>query len=111
MHQMEILLPLILQVAAALPPENLSEYSQWSIAAGVIGTFVVAVLNRTRWASDLKFGVFFVWCVLSATVTSYTKRELDFDAWFGSALIVFIAGQATYHTAKGAIKTIEAKTG
>jgi hypothetical protein len=44
-------------------------------------------------------------------VTAYTKRKLDFDSWFGSALLVFVAGQATYVAGKGVIKAVEQRTG
>lgn len=92
------------------PLDALSTFALWSIAAGFIGTFVVAVINRSHWPSMAKFGVFFVWCCLAAAVTAYFKRELDVANWSRALLLVFVAGQALYMAGKPAIKEIEVAT-
>lgn len=92
------------------PLDALSTFALWGIAAGILGTFVVAVLNQAHWPSTLKLGVFFAWCCLAAAVDAYFKRELDLANWSRALLIVFVSGQAMYIAAKPAIKEVELKT-
>ena len=93
------------------PLDALSDFALWSMAAGFIGTFVVAAINRQRWRSYTKFATFFIWCLVLAAVNSYFTRTLDFDNWVRSLLLVFAAGQATYLAGKPAIKEVEIATG
>jgi peptidoglycan/LPS O-acetylase OafA/YrhL len=92
------------------PLDSLSTFALWAIVAGFVGTFVVAVINRSHWNPALKFGVFFVWCCVTAAVDAYFKRELDWADWSRALLLIFAAGQATYIAGKPAIKEIEART-
>jgi peptidoglycan/LPS O-acetylase OafA/YrhL len=92
------------------PLDSLSTFALWGIAAGIIGTFVVAVINQYHWPSTLKLGVFFAWCCLAAGVDAYFKRELDLADWSRALLLVFVSGQAMYMAAKPAIKEVEVNT-
>jgi peptidoglycan/LPS O-acetylase OafA/YrhL len=92
------------------PLDSLSTFALWGIAAGIIGTFVVAIINQYHWPSTVKLGVFFVWCCLAAGVDAYFKRELDLADWSRALLIVFVSGQAMYIAAKPAIKEVEVNT-
>lgn len=92
------------------PLDSLSTFALWGIAAGIIGTFIVAVLNQAHWPSTLKFGVFFVWCCAAAAVDAYFKRELSLADWSRALLLVFVSGQAMYMAARPAIKEVEIKT-
>jgi peptidoglycan/LPS O-acetylase OafA/YrhL len=92
------------------PVDALSTYALWGIAAGIIGTFVAAVINQYHWPSTLKLAIFFVWCCIAAGVDAYFKRELSLADWSRALLLVFVAGQAMYMAAKPAIKEVEIKT-
>jgi peptidoglycan/LPS O-acetylase OafA/YrhL len=92
------------------PLDSLSTFALWGIAAGIIGTFIVAIINQAHWSSTLKFAVFFVWCCLAAAVDAYFKRELDLADWSRALLLVFVSGQAMYMAAKPAIKEVEIAT-
>lgn len=92
------------------PLDSLSTFALWGIAAGIIGTFVVAVLNQAHWPSTLKLAVFFAWSCVAAAVDAYFKRELDLADWSRALLLVFVSGQAMYIAAKPAIKEVETTT-
>jgi peptidoglycan/LPS O-acetylase OafA/YrhL len=92
------------------PLDSLSTFALWGIAAGIIGTFIVAIINQAHWPSTLKFVVFFAWCCLAAGVDAYFKRELDLADWSRALLIIFVSGQAMYMAARPAIKEVEIKT-
>lgn len=91
-------------------PDSMSTYVLWSIAAGFIGSWVMALLNQTQWPSTWKFATVFVWCVVASAITAYYKRELDVANWSRSLIIVFLASQVMYAAAKPAIKEVEAAT-
>jgi peptidoglycan/LPS O-acetylase OafA/YrhL len=92
------------------PLDSMSSYALWSIAAGFIGAWVMALVNQAHWSSILKFATVFVWCMIAAGVTAYFKRELNLADWSRSLVLVFVSAQVMYAAAKPAIKQVELKT-
>lgn len=95
---------------SSTPWDSLSTYVVWGIAAGFIGSWVMAVVNQTHWPSTAKFVAVFVWCIIASAITAYFKRELDLANWSRSLILVFLASQAMYAAAKPAIKEVEVAT-
>jgi hypothetical protein len=92
-------------------PDAMSDFTLWAIVGGMLTSVVTAVINRNRWSSDVKLAMFFALCCVTAAGNAYVNRELDFENWSRSLLIVLASGWTAYLAAKPAIKTIEARTG
>jgi peptidoglycan/LPS O-acetylase OafA/YrhL len=92
------------------PLDSMSSYALWSIAAGFIGAWVMALVNQSHWSSILKFATVFVWCMIAAGITAYFKRELNLADWSRSLVLVFVSAQVMYAAAKPAIKQVEIAT-
>lgn len=93
------------------PVDRLSDFALWGIIGGFVTSIATAAINRQRWKSVTKLGVFLALCCVTAGLDAYFKRELDFHHWSRALLIVLASGITTYAAAKPAIKQIEAETG
>lgn len=93
------------------PIDSLSTFALWGIVGGALTSVVTAAINRSKWPSDVKLGVFFALCCVTAGLNAYFNRSLDLANWSRSLLLVVAAGWTTYLAAKPAIKTIETRTG
>jgi len=93
------------------PLDGVSDFAMWSVILGFITVPVTAIINRARWDGDVKMAVFFAFCCISAAGNAYVNRELDFENWVRSLLVVLSSGVGLYFAAKPAFQKLEARTG
>lgn len=89
---------------------SFSNLDLWAIFVGAVTSFVAGIINRSRWRDDVRFGVFAVLSVLTAAGTTYFKGDLSED-YKRTFLLVAVAGILTYKATKGAVKSLEDRTG
>lgn len=92
------------------PADSIGDFTKLNIFLGIVGTVVVAFINKAHWPSDIKLGVLAVYCMAAAAFSAYVKRELNLDNWTDALIAVVISSQAFYVVAKPGIKVIEART-
>lgn len=113
---MAALMPLLALAQETNPPpgtpplDGLSNFALWSLIAGFATPWIVAVINRQRWGSEVKYGMFLFVCIVTSGINSAFNRSLVWDDWVRSLLLVVAAGVATYMTGKKAISAVEAAT-
>lgn len=89
---------------------SFSNLDLWAVFVGAVTSFVAGIINRSRWRDDVRFGVFAVLSVLTAAGTAYFKGDFSED-YKRTFLLVAVAGVLTYKATKGAVKSLEERTG
>lgn len=75
----------------------MSNLAQWSAIVAFFVPPVVALINQSKWSSQLKAMVFFGVSLVAAAGTAYFQGDLTGKRFLDSALIVVAAAAAYYH--------------
>lgn len=65
---------------------------------GALLPHAIALVNQCHWPARLKSLVAFLCCAIAAAFTTWIAGDLHPDDWLLSALVIFGAAEATYHT-------------
>ncbi len=87
---------------------------QYTAVLGVFLPLVIAVINRTAWASPLKSIAALAVCVIAAAVELIVKGQFSFAAWGTNLLTIFFLVVTTYQgfwKPTGIAEAVEKKTG
>lgn len=75
----------------------MSSLQQWSLIVAFFVPPAVALVNQTKWSSQLKAIVFFAISLLAAAGTAYFQGDLTGKRFLDSALVIVAAAAAYYH--------------
>lgn len=75
----------------------MTNLQQWSLIVAFFVPPVVALVNQTKWSSQLKAIVFFGVSLLAAAGTAYFQGDLTGKRFLDAALVIVAAAAAYYH--------------
>ena len=75
----------------------MSNLQQWSLIVAFFVPPAVAVVNQSRFSSQVKALVFFAISLLAAAGTAYFQGDLTGKRFLDSALIIVASAAAYYH--------------
>lgn len=97
--------PSVLDDFFRMPPTQL-----WAILLGMMTPAITAVINRVRWASDIKLAVWLAVCIITTAITVLIRGDISGRNYLSILLVILVFGALTYQATKPAIKTIEVRT-
>lgn len=75
----------------------MTNLQQWSLIVAFFVPPVVALVNQTKWSSQLKAIVFFGVSLVAAAGTAYFQGDLTGKRFLDAALVIVAAAAAYYH--------------
>lgn len=75
----------------------MTNLQQWSLIVAFFVPPVVALVNQTKWSSQLKAIVFFGVSLIAAAGTAYFQGDLTGKRFLDAALVIVAAAAAYYH--------------
>lgn len=77
---------------------NLDTPALWALAVGVFSPPVISLIQQSRWSARRKSLVAFGFYLVVAAVTAYVLGLFNTGDFFRLALLIFLAGGASYQT-------------
>lgn len=77
---------------------NLDTPALWALAVGFFSPPVISIIQQSRWSARTKSLVAFGFYLVVAAVTAYVLGLFNTTDFFRLALLIFLAGGASYQT-------------
>jgi len=74
----------------------MSNLALWASLVAIGVPFVVAIVNREKWASRTKAVVFVAVSVVAAAGTAYFQGDLTGKRWLEAGIVIVVAAAAFY---------------